>query len=817
MDEKKRNDIYNEKYKTLKNKIEETINSCLDLKNVDFENQDLNKFEKSEFLLFENISKLIPCIIDYIGNKDILQNLSNIKINNNKLKENRNIYKLFLHMQIYLLKKIEIIIELYEKNIEEYQLIKKEIGQSYFFLIQIFIFMSKLYKEKIFDIKKILLYINILKIFICKKNSYNDKVTKLKKIIFIELLMENYFEYFLILLLNNNNNENKNDIITFFEYIINNLNSDEFKTEFNYEILVKNNIIEKFIYIVLNNIDYHTNIDIYNKFKDKLIASFANIYKHNIKRFNFFEIIINQNKKSFINLMNYETRKDIIIKDMFIQNFYIELLHKIFLKEKNGIDNIKKEDNYFLFNGYNSKITLDLNEFSLNNTNIIFSFKLSKDINNLNSNIFPLIYLQSKSNKKIIFKLYIQKEQNINRLCLYQEKDNTKKKTLKFDKLENIQFDTNYILSINSVKRKISIYMIKLNKKNENFFDEVDLYDVDNQTPIIKIGHADNEKEYFKGYIGSIIIMRNLDIKKNCNIKDINNNILDLKNLYTYFPLFLSESSVFNFHQNIYFSSDNDEKEFVKIKDFLISNIEKCQFELFITPEYLGIYNDFFLNNKKEQNYYLVDVPNITSNQKYKIVELNISLVNKSEIIIESLRNNILDYFILIFEYYYHFFKIIESNQKEFDFFFNNIDIKNTPFESIYNILLILNNYKNSYKYIISNITKYKTLYRNLYEILKFKKCEILSKIISELYGFYLELNNISNTLNKLYEASCDEALDEHIKIISNFSKGLVDILCDNEIYLKSKNNETLNNLFKFCKRILEDYKNNYSYKKEFL
>ena len=80
-------------------------------------------------------------------------------------------------------------------------------------------------------------------------------------------------------------------------------------------------------------------------------------------------------------------------------------MDKIFSNEKNIINDKNIEENYFLFNGYNSKMTINLNEFSLNNSLIFFSFQLSKDVLNQTENKFPLIIFLTQNEIRIIFKL----------------------------------------------------------------------------------------------------------------------------------------------------------------------------------------------------------------------------------------------------------------------------------------------------------------------------------------------------------------------------------------------------------------------------
>ena len=387
MDENKIVFISHDIYLNFKNKIKEIFNDLSNLKISEYEINNLQYLEKEndlyyDLIFFINYKKILVLNIDskYDKNDKNYYELLNTKIYNKENALQQNLYRRILHMDIYLLSKIESIIAKITKigiNIFVRKNKIDEINQIRQILIQLFYEISKLYIKNIFNINQILIFFNIMIIFIKKTSIYDDKYIKVKNIIFLQLLIEDYFGTFLKLLLNNSRTHN-DDIILFFNYIIKVLSIKEMYSYF--EIFARNNIIQKFISVLLDNINYNKHIDIYNIFKGKIIDILANINKNNAKKSNLFEILINHNKKSFINLVNFKIRKDDIIKDIYIQNFYIELLYKIFSQEKlNEIKGIKSEKNYFIFNGINSKMTFKLNEFSFNNSIIFFTFELSKD------------------------------------------------------------------------------------------------------------------------------------------------------------------------------------------------------------------------------------------------------------------------------------------------------------------------------------------------------------------------------------------------------------------------------------------------------
>ena len=151
-----------------------------------------------------------------------------------------------------------------------------------------------------------------------------------------------------------------------------------------------------------------------------------------------------------------------------------------------------------------------------------------------------------------------------------------------------------------------------------------------------------------------------------------------------------------------FFSSIKEEKEITSIKNFLINNSENLKCKFYLTPEILGLYYSMFLKNQTENNYYLPEVPDITYEANYKVLETNISLVKKSSIYIDFLRNNGLDCFALIYEYYFNLFKIIESDKGQFNFYLENQNVQDIIIRSINSTLVILHSNLSYFKNIIS-------------------------------------------------------------------------------------------------------------------
>ena len=101
------------------------------------------------------------------------------------------------------------------------------------------------------------------------------------------------------------------------------------------------------------------------------------------------KIWINSIKNKIIILLNelclkeYKSKeKESIFKDIYISDFYLELLYNLLSKE-NEINSTEKElmpiQSYFSFNGFNSEMVINLDSFSLDNSFLFFSFRLSPD------------------------------------------------------------------------------------------------------------------------------------------------------------------------------------------------------------------------------------------------------------------------------------------------------------------------------------------------------------------------------------------------------------------------------------------------------
>ena len=122
------------------------------------------------------------------------------------------------------------------------------------------------------------------------------------------------------------------------------------------------------------------------------------------------DFMLNNIKKALINLKYFETEKDRILNDIFIQNFLSDLIQKIFSYEDKKLN--QPNFNSFLFNGINSKISFNMNKMSLDDNLIIFSFLIKSNINDKNSfsEKQPLICFNNNKGE-CVFQAFLKKQE----------------------------------------------------------------------------------------------------------------------------------------------------------------------------------------------------------------------------------------------------------------------------------------------------------------------------------------------------------------------------------------------------------------------
>ena len=826
-----KNIFYNgsrEKYSEFISSIKEAQDVISKSNFIEFDNNIKDSFDLTkqkdnilfyEYLFFINYSKLLNMNINSSFHKyDILNNqLNKLPIHYDKDYYIKDAFRLFMHIHFYSLIRLEKIIFYLCKNSDNklhlYNKIK-EINELKYILLQVLILILKLYKERIYTLKHLLIFLDTIALFINKNSIIDDKYINVKNMLLFEIFFGQYLVNISLLVLNDQP-EDKVNICLFFDYLIHYLKRSELKQHFNLKILSNNKDFHKFIEVLLYNFDYKKNIVIYKKYKDEIIDCLTNIYENNINQNNFFDILINQNKKSFINLFNYATKKEQITKDLYINNFYIELLQKIFYIEKkifnpkNHILDILPPNNSFIFNGFNSKLVFQLNKFSLENSILFFSFQLNNNIIPSNKSYsLPLIIFEALLPTESTFKIIIKRDNNINRLMILQEKKNEKKsKLLNLDKIENIKPNINYYLAISFKEKQTTIQVTKLDIKTEkNYIQEIEILPFKFVSATMKVGHDDKTNEYYKGYIGSIIIIKNFIVQKNADLDSIITSVLALKNNYKLLPYFFNNSADINIDSYFYYSHYKEENKDKAIIDFIKNNIEGFKCSLYITPEIMDVFNSFQLKNMVTL---FPQIPLITDPDNcYIINDLNISLTKINYAYIEFQKNNGFDLFSLVFEYFYQFLSLMKLKEKEFNINLNKDILEDIIINSLNLAFKILSNY-NDNKIISNNLKSFKTLYRNIFETLKQLKkgsFRLIQNISKEAYELFLGFKSQQIESEKELELKKNEDVSNEQNQLRSFIDGLIDMIYDKELYINYENDEYINLLFMLTRTFMMNY-----------
>ena len=169
------------------------------------------------------------------------------------------------------------------------------------------------------------------------------------------------------------------------------------------------------------------------------------------------------------------------------------------------------------------------------------------------------------------------------------------------DKIEDLSPNNNYFIALHFDNKKLRIYIFSSNISKSNQFNQV--IDISNNKCFqinLKIGHNDNEKEYYKGFIGSLYLIKTkkLSIESKINYEDIIFIILELKHLYKYFPYF-SKITNYNFDNILLYYNVDDEILLLKNRRYLQANIKDFECELYLNPKIIEIYDT--LNDKNNQ------------------------------------------------------------------------------------------------------------------------------------------------------------------------------------------------------------------------
>ena len=589
-----------------------------------------------------------------------------------------------------------------------------------------------------------------------------DKFYKIKNYFLFHMYF-NLLENIIKIELSKYKNHLKNELKKLFEHLsktTSNINNSNISI-----ILVNCSSFHNFITTLLYNLDS----DLYNQFKVIIL----NFYKNNIKNsFNgskIYEKMINNLKKSFLNLSIIEKdgNNKFLENDILIQDFFWELLI-----DDNYL-NKQVDLKFFNFNGIDSRISLELKKTPLTKTLIYFnfSFGISNQFKFEDNNIYPLLIIYDNAKKKYIYKLFIKKEQKNDAYTLYikTEKEEVELLNLEKEKKKKKLPNDLFYLAIISLKEKLSIYcdnkLIK-NIKNKTKIDKKE----DN---IIQIGYDGSSQDYFIGKIGPLIILKYKQDEKMINkfiskLFKLDDKYLDL--LYT-----LSEKTIYKY-DCINFLNCYEKSDIKKNPLKLINNEKKNDLECILYLNPFIIECNSYIPEQSFDKGNLPSVPYICENQLcFAISELNISLIKDENFAINLLLNNGLYYICLQYEYIYQLLTyLLKNNEKKGIKFL----IKNEINEKINNIFIQSFKYLSKYDKDITNFLKqFKMVFLNIFTCIKYSN-KINANIINDSV-----LQNLGNLILEIIVNIDDIKEDKKKKEVILFRDGLIDLLLTPELY----------------------------------
>ena len=799
---KQNEDNYND-YKSKINKIKEFLKENKKYESLyeTFDSLD-NKNIYLYLLFFQNYEKWININFES-NNTDININkffllMKFLEKNNytNKNGKKIDIYSLFIHWFFYLY--IEFIKYFYtalNPNFHEVNKIRYIFKETNALLV-------KLYKVNIINTTHIFNLFNF-NIFLIETsfeiNSYSDKLYKGKNYLLLQGL------FFLLQEVSNiifnrvnsnwfgNENDNKINIQKIFSFMDEFQNNKIINSQLNTMILINNNIIQTFMNGLLDKIDIKIIAKYEPKFQSKLLVFFSHFFKFSYKKSKICNSFLNSLKQSFINLYNFENNKDKTMHDLFINNFYVKLLKKIYKTEDLcGVIKRPLFDSFY-FNGFDSQISLNAQNNTFEKTSLFFSFYI---IPFKGRNQYPLFSVQKDFDKRKndLLNLFLKKsEEKANENNLEEEEYDLyvchEGKEKKLNNIPKIRSKTTYFFCLCFNLNKL---LIKFkNKKEEIFSTEIvksnKLFAI--KSISLSFGFSKKRVNVFYGYFGPIIMVRN---PKNSNeLNEFISSVLKLESNYINFIFFVKNSNYFS-QKDIYCQSN--------INNNFDYKLEKIECLLYLIPETFRFFSD-----KSSLVNHFPNINNICKIQRdYNIYNLNTTLVKHEQGIANFIMDNGLSYICLLYEYIYQFIEnYLSEDIKENNSYQEDQDIFMKMIVSIFKKTLFI--IKKSYNdIIITNFNKnLKQIYMNLFYCLQLisRKNFIIDNLINyffEIIKYYHSyiMNYINNTtLGSDIKDISNERNNNLLKINLSFINGLIDALLNPEIY-NYNNENTLISLF---------------------
>ena len=630
-----------------------------------FESFKQKKIYYLSFLFFSQYKNLI---FPYINN---IQNESEKIYTFNKLNTNNSVTldnNLFILWYFYLFR------ELYDKN-KNYP---EKNNQIRYLLSETNQAVSLLYNKDNLSINNI---IDILDFYLLslKINEQNPDfielmpdIQKIKKIV----IFENFFNLLRKISIISVKNEKIEDFGLILEFLGKLNDNSELNNEADINLLLSNNIIQDFMNDLLQNINFVTIANILPLYKEKLINFYSHFLAYKYKISNLFSNIMDILRHSFEHLYYFINNKDLILKDISLNNFNSFLIKKLFEIEQEITKNetVYPLDSSFLFDQKNSQISFSNKKMKLDKIVLFFSFQIGNNNSNDRYNEeFPLILIKRINKNKdyeVFLKVFLkkitpkkEKESTKYNLCISQsiESNVIEVIDLPVDHYIIDEYNTYYCaLYLNNKTLSLYLYYEILKKNNNVLIKQRDFIPMKKEEEVSFIIGNNENYSFFKGKIGPIIMINAPDVGKKIDKKI--SEILTLKDNYKDFLIIKSESAkkIYNFDLIEYFEqktiidiNEKDEKKSSKKKE----SDKEFSCLLYLDPNSFNYLKNEEIINENEKKELPIFSKFSENNKNFEIIKVNVSLSNFKNIKNLFMMDNGLNYICLQIEYYSQFLK----------------------------------------------------------------------------------------------------------------------------------------------------------------
>ena len=799
-----------------------------------FESFKQNKIYHLAFLLFSHYRNLILPYINIIPNES--ENIYTF----NKI-DQKKIFS--LDENYFILWYYYLFCELYQKN-------SKNINQIRYLLSETNKIVSSLYKKGNLSINEIINILDIYLLSLKQKVQSSDFIylpNDEQKIIKI-IIFENFFnllQKISIITVKKDKIKNFGLILEYLEKLNDN---SELNDEIDINILLTNNIIQDFMNNLIQNINYVEIANIFPLYKEKLINFYSHFLAYKYKISNLFSNVMDILRHSFEHLYYFINNKDLILKDICLNNFNSFLIKKLFEieQENNKDETVYPLESSFLFDQENSMISFTSQKMKLNNIILFFSFQIgNKNSIDKNNQELPLFLIKRKKSNKVNvlflkvclrkFKTKNEKEKAKYNLCLlYPSKDKKAlmKKVIETGNFIIDDYNTYYCaLFLNEKKIRIYLYYEILKKKNNVLFKEMDFNPMTKEEELLILIGNNEEFSFYKGKMGPIIIIKSPNKIK--SLDRLISDILLLKDKYKDFLITKSEKKKkkYNFDLVEYYEQksmndihENNEKEKIEYpKNF------SCI--LYLDPNSFNyLKNDTINEDEKNQNKLPIFSEFSKNNKNFTINYINVSLCIYKNIKQLFVMDDGLNYICLQIEYFSQFLKYYVLKKKNKCIYCSNESdiITKNIIMSLKNYILLLGYYNhsknlnNSYKRIYVNLYNCLICLNNIIPILDdfftelfFLKDIYRGIIINSKQSFSEEVPNSNNIYliyndnkynNKIYFDDNNDYYNFFLHENISYYIGIIEILLTYEFYRKMQNKKKIQFLNKILANLLSNY-----------